>query len=273
MKSIGLTPVIAISILPVLADAMPNQAQDNEHVESSLAVSAQSIQSFSMSALQYQQLDDNAQLKIAARWQLKPAQYQQYLWLMHNTPSGHWYSKLDPAEVLGINAKNEQERAQYARIVAKAAFERAGRELAMQHAYDQAMQALYPQQKPIEARPHKTIHLQASDRIFVVMNQNNVVANTVMLPLLKKLEAGQYTSLNLYFTDDKLANNEIRRWAAQKNIPVALVTSDRVTLNHANQEFKSMWQKSIVKPLVLLNRDNHWLPLPSHLIWQGGRGV
>ena len=178
-----------MSLLPVLTAAAPKPIQ--ELTQNNLAASAQSIQPFLMSSLQFSGLKASQQQATAAAWGLNSTQYQRYLYFMQHTASGHWYAHLNPAEVLGINAKTDVERQQYARIVAKAAYARAGREIAMQQAYDQAMRDLYPGVKPIATHKPQKITLQKTDAIFVVMGINDIVANTILLPLLKKLEIGR----------------------------------------------------------------------------------
>jgi hypothetical protein len=106
-------------------------------------------QSIVMSNIEFQALKKSEQETIASGWGITTDDYIKYLDLMNNTSSGHWYTTLDPVEVLGINATNNEARHRYALIAAHGAFARVEKELAFQRAYDEAFKSLYGNIKPI----------------------------------------------------------------------------------------------------------------------------
>lgn len=90
----------------------------------------------------------------AKSWGLASKDFKHYLWLMQHTASGHWYQSLDPAEVLGINAKNKQQMLHYAKIQARNMHVRVNRELMFDRLYSAAYRDLYPNEKPIMSTLH-----------------------------------------------------------------------------------------------------------------------
>lgn len=82
-------------------------------------------------------------------WGLSIEEWKYYQSLMKG-PSKKWYKKLDPIEVLGINARNSSEQKKYAQLVVKRTHDRVERELAFQRAIDDAWKQLYPELKPIK---------------------------------------------------------------------------------------------------------------------------
>ena len=84
-----------------------------------------------------------AEQTAATVWQLTEEEYQHYESLMQGM-SGRWYVDLNPPEVLGINALDEQTLDHFAQIVARQRYERISRELKFQQAVNKAWRALYP---------------------------------------------------------------------------------------------------------------------------------
>ena len=79
-------------------------------------------------------------------------------------------STISPIEVLGIHARDEAERRRYAEEWARIMYEDAGRILAFQQAYDEAVKRLYPHQPLIDVSrlPGKSAEKpehQATDRL------------------------------------------------------------------------------------------------------------
>ena len=125
--------------------------------------------------LDYLKLTDADQQSIATTWNVSSTDYAHYLWLMENTPAGKWYADLNPAEVLGLYAKDDKTRLHYAKIIVKNTFERTTRELALQQAYNEAWHELYPTLKPIEYQKSNFTHsnklsLQAGDQLLLFIS-------------------------------------------------------------------------------------------------------
>ena len=106
--------IVSFTAIPALADTPQLvQAEQTQH---------QIVQTL---ATQYS-LKDRAKM-----WGLTAEEFKRYLWLMENTPSGHWYKDLDPVEVLALNAKDSNDMMQYAKIQAHNMHARVTRELAL----------------------------------------------------------------------------------------------------------------------------------------------
>ncbi len=97
------------------------------------------------------QAKENVKLEKAAyqAWGLNIEEWQYYQSLMKG-PSKKWYKKLDPIEVIGINARNSTEQKRVAQLVVKRTHDRVERELAFQRAIDDAWKILYPELNPIK---------------------------------------------------------------------------------------------------------------------------
>ncbi len=85
----------------------------------------------------------------AKPWGLSSQDYQHYLKEMAEGPNRLWWKEIDPPQVLGMNAKTDEERMKYAKIEVELDQERAEKEIEFQHTYTQAFRELYPNAKPI----------------------------------------------------------------------------------------------------------------------------
>src|SRR3990167_963901 len=146
-----LTTVLTGSL--VLTAPVPTMASDANisNAQNISAISAMGYQVVSseinpviLTTTDFQNLSVDQQKAVSTNWGLTPIEYGQYLSDMQNSSDGLWYKNLDPAEVLLINAKNDEARNHYADIVVKLVHDRGERELAAQLAYQNAWQRLYP---------------------------------------------------------------------------------------------------------------------------------
>lgn len=99
----------------------------------------------------YEALPTEQQKVLASMWNLTISDYQHYLWLMQNTSNGLYYQDkhLDPSWILGMNAKDDQERQKYVVIAIKNERERITKELAFQREFTRLTKELFPNEKPI----------------------------------------------------------------------------------------------------------------------------
>lgn len=97
-------------------------------------------------------------------------QYQQ----LERGPFGFWYPQLTPPELLGLNAKTEEEQKHFAEMVAKEEHDKVARELSFNNAVYEAALRLYPKEKliqpfdisifnPVKINPEN--NLQVSDHV------------------------------------------------------------------------------------------------------------
>ena len=66
--------------------------------------------------------DYKADKQFLESWSLTQEEYDRYLFLKNNTPRGY-YTKSHPLFYLGIEARTEEERKKYARLIAQMEFE------------------------------------------------------------------------------------------------------------------------------------------------------
>lgn len=95
----------------------------------------------------------------AKEWGLTENEWKQYMQLMQG-PSGHYYEKLTPAEVLGINADNMEDMRKYAEISAKQEHDKLERELKFNAAFHEAAAKLYAEEpliRPFDLTPYTPI--------------------------------------------------------------------------------------------------------------------
>ncbi|MGL4666397.1 MAG: TIGR03759 family integrating conjugative element protein, partial [Saezia sp.] len=85
----------------------------------------------------------------AQEWGLQPEEWQRYKEVMDG-PLGIYSPGLDPLTALGISARTDQERRQYAEKQVLAEMRRVERELAYQRAYDDAFKRMFPSLMPVD---------------------------------------------------------------------------------------------------------------------------
>jgi integrating conjugative element protein (TIGR03759 family) len=228
------------------------------------------IQPFTITKSQYSKLNKDQKKQIADMWEIDAVEYDRYLFLMQNTPSGKWYKQLNPPEVLGINAKDDKERMKYAKIVAKNAHERVKRELDFQKFYDKAQKILYPTLKPIAmpgAEKDKSDYLSGitlsnaklipNDILLFFTNIDNPLNKKITTKILKKIQQNSDSSLAIYISG-KVSDDAIRHWAARNAIPPAFVKNGRISLNHENGKLKKLYKNSSDLPFILLDRKGEF---------------
>ncbi len=197
-------------------------------------------------------------------WGLSTEQYAKYVWLMKNTPSGHWYKNLDPAEVLALNSKNADNMLQYAKIETQVMHQRVMQELSFDLIYTKAYQEEYPNEKPImpsSVQPLPGQLLQPGDHIWLFIGINTPLGNFVYQHLIKAVEAVPNTALDIYFVGNNLSQANIQAWAVASSIPLDIVNK-QVTLNFGNARFASIKNsKTMALPFVGIVHDRHFQPI------------
>ncbi len=197
-------------------------------------------------------------------WGLSTEQYTKYVWLMKNTPSGHWYKNLDPAEVLALNSNNKDDMLQYAKIEAEVMHQRVTQELAFDLIYTKAYQEVYPNEKPImppSVQPLPGQLLQSGDHVWLFIGINTPLGKFVYQHLIKVVEAVPNTALDIYFVGNHLSQATIQAWAVASGIPLDSVNK-QVTLNFGNARFASIENgKNIALPFVGIVHDQHFQPI------------
>lgn len=92
---------------------------------------------------------NTTQLGMPKYWDLTETEWIQYLNLMKG-PSGHYYEKLSPPEVLGINATSNEDMYHFAEIAAKQEHDKLERELKFNMAFHEAAAKIYSNEEIIK---------------------------------------------------------------------------------------------------------------------------
>ena len=203
----------------------------------------------------------SSDIQLASEWGLTLKQYQRYTWLMTNTPSGHWYKDLDPAEVLALNAESHDDMMTYAKVQAKNAHDRVSRELAFDRMYTLAYRQEYPDEKAIQspmAMNEGHSALQAGDRIWLFLSPDTPLGPFVYEHLMTVIEATPNTALDLYFVGDHVTAKSIQSWAKTNGVSEDLINKE-LTLNYGNDRFnKATQDKNPSLPFIGRLRDGHF---------------
>lgn len=198
-------------------------------------------------------------------WGLSDDQEKRYVLLMQNR-SGNYFkdTKLSPIEVLGINARDDSERAMYAKVLAQMEFEKNAKILAFDTAFHNEAIALQEKLKlPIirgggassTSKTAKTFQLQNGDKLMLFVERANNV-DFIISPVISELKRNPTATLNVYFIDNGLKDSGIASWAKNQNIPIDLVNEKHsITLNLDKGQFNSVKIISKTTPLLILVRD------------------
>ena len=171
----------------------------------------------------------------ADAWQLTESEWRRYRQFMLGIRGSVSQQNLSPIEVLGIHARDDAERREYARRWAEAMRDDAERVLAFQHAYDAAAEQLFGGQPLIDAGRLKTVSpttsaLQADDRLLFFTETDCPACEAMLVKLLNHLIT--VAGIDIYFTDLAAGSDaRIRQWAGEHGIDPDWVHQRRVTLN------------------------------------------
>ena len=176
------------------------------------------------------------ELARARVWDLSETEWRRYQQLMQGIRGSISPSTISPIEVLGIHARDEAERQQYAEAWASAMREDVDRILSFQRAYDTAVKRLYPNEPLIDidrlpGKSEQTSALQSTDRLLFFARPACPVCDVLMNKLLKRIE--EVNGIDIYLTELAPGDDAaVRNWASRHQIEPEWVRSRRVTLNH-----------------------------------------
>lgn len=198
-------------------------------------------------------------------WELTDADMKRYKLLMDNK-SGIYYEglRLTPLDILGINARNQQERDRFARLSAKFEAQKVAKNLAWNNAHFRAYQKVVegiPVIQNFDASkygPHayRPIVLKDSQQLHFFIKKDDAVT-TLITPLVKAIEESQNTLLIINCIDCKAIDMQI--WANNHNIPKELVDKGRVRLDLGRIQFDvlTLPNKEKRTPLLISVLGNH----------------
>lgn len=177
-----------------------------------------------------------SELARSRAWGLSETEWQRYKLLMQGIRGSISPPTISPIEVLGIHARDAEERRRYAELWARAMREDVDRILAFQHDYDEAGKRLYPNEQLIDvsrlpARSSNTGALLPGDRVLFFTRPDCPACDALLGKLLKRID--EVAGIDLYIAGVKAGDDQaVRTWAVDRGIDPAWVRNRRVTLNH-----------------------------------------
>ena len=186
------------------------------------------------SALEWSDFTANERAR-AEVWGLSTTEWHRYQSLMEGIRGSISPRTISPIEVLGIHARNDDERRRYAEQWAVMMREDAERILAFQSAYDTAGRLLYPGEQLIEltrlpGRSENDQALTGTDRVLLFARPDCAACDALLERLLAKLE--RIAGLDVYLSGVAPGDEQaIRNWATERAIRPEWVRTRKVTLN------------------------------------------
>lgn len=190
------------------------------------------------------------------QWGLSETEWRRYETIMQGI-RGRLSPDISPIEALGIHARSDEERQRYAEMWAKTLREDTERVLQFQRAYDAAWRRLYRNEPLIDparlARARNTV-LQPGDRVLFFTRSGCTKCDTLLQALLAKVRKVPRLGLDIYLVDSSHDDGAVRAWADAHAIPVELVQSRTVTLNHDNGTLMQVSGLSGTVPYIVRRR-------------------
>ncbi|KTC94857.1 TIGR03759 family integrating conjugative element protein [Legionella feeleii] len=194
-------------------------------------------------------------------WGLGEEEEKRYLALMQSR-SGLYYKglNLSPVDILGINARDEAERAHFADLAARQEAQKVAKNIAWNNAFYKAYNQLFAHvpvvgdfdPSPYSPTAYKPIRLHEGDTLFLFIKPEDAI-KTVLLTLIDAMNASANTRLHLMLMS--MDDSAIQAWANQHQIPRELVSDGRLTLNHGELSFGALSTPNKTTPLLLLARN------------------
>ncbi|HFT1535360.1 TPA: TIGR03759 family integrating conjugative element protein [Raoultella ornithinolytica] len=202
---------------------------------------AQSVQQSSVQDLKQQ----------AGQWGLSQDDYQRYQSLM-NGPRGIQSPGLDPLSTLGIEARSQAERRQYAEKWVKEEFARTQKELDFQREVTAAWKRLYPETLAVNMGNAAGIAHDTGGRLALFVKSAGCGQCDARLAAV----LADNRPVDIYLVDSQGDDGKLRDWAKDHHIPLDRVRSRQITLNHDG----GRWMRfgNGIMPVVLQQGEDGW---------------
>lgn len=209
-------------------------------------------------------------------WGLSKTEWYRYRALMQGIRGSVSSATLSPIEVLGIHARDSDERRRYAEQWATMMREDAERILTFQRAYDEAQRRMYPDSVLIDARildlagpgPDLTeaSGWRSGDRVLFFTSTQCPGCDAVLERMLGQLD--RFSGMDLYLVDVAAGEeSRIREWAASRQIDPQQVRQHSITLNidagALERTLARTGLQDAALPVLVRKRGNQLTPLPA----------
>ncbi len=204
---------------------------------------------------------NEAQLHEAQVWGLSLDEEKRYVHLMQNR-SRIYYEGLrqTPLDILGIHARNEAERNQWAARAALQEAQKVSKNIAWNNAFHVAYNHLFKDipvvgefdKTPYAPSNYKPMTLNANDALYLFITPEQAI-KTVLMTLTEALSTTPTARLHVMLLNAD--DTSIQLWANQNQLPREWVNAGRVSLNHGELHFNALLLENKSTPLLLLTRE------------------
>ena len=189
-------------------------------------------------------------------WSLSEAQWRRYQVLRSGVRGAVSDPNITPIEVLGIHARTDRERRQYAELWAKLMFEDAERILAFEQAYQKAIRRLYPgvpmvDRSRLPARSVRTESPTTDDRYLFFTRLDCDACELWWSRLVSEWPRNAKIDI---FVDGVENAEQLKRWAAQHRLDAGQFRSGSVSLNRLSDELSSIAGPRAEPPVLFRER-------------------
>lgn len=215
-----------------------------------------------------------AQKHEAKVWGLSLGEEKRYVALMQNRSKFYYHGiNHTPIDILGINARNDDERRKYARLAATQEILRVAKELAWNTAFTKQTEIVSNNQSVIadfdtsKYSPHnqKLYTLSDGDVLHLFLKEDDA-SLTLISPLIDAVHATSSSTLIIYLVDAELEDAQL--WANNNGLPIEMVKTKRIIIKVGSQNLRALGLKSKQTPALLLSRQGQ-----SKFIKLGGRNA
>lgn len=200
------------------------------------------------------------QLFEAKVWGLTLDEEKRYIQLMQSR-SHYYYNGLNltPVDILGINARDENERNHFAALAAAQEAQKVAKNIAWNNAFYKAYNRLFDN-VPVVGKfnastyapiTYQSIQLKAKDNLYLFVKPNDPI-RTVLLTLISTVKTT--TDVKLHIMLLEASDVAIQIWANQHQIPQSLVIGGQISLNNGDFNFNALDTNPKISPLLLLAR-------------------
>ena len=192
-------------------------------------------------------------------WQLTEAEEKRYIQLMQN--KGHIYYNglhLTPVDILGLNARSDDERDHFAELAAKLEAQKVAKNIAWNNAFHAAYKRLFDgvavvgdfDPSPYSPYNQNPVTLQDGDNLYLFVQEDDPL-KTILITLTKLLYKTPKARLHIMLV--ALADEPTSLWANQHQISPSLLANQQITITHGDLQYEAL--KSHSTPLLLLAKN------------------
>ncbi len=193
-------------------------------------------------------------------WSITADDWLRYKKLMAGS-RGIWSPDADPLIALGVHAETIEERRRLAELFVMKEYERTQGELDFQREVDVAWKRLFPNRLRVNNTTENVAQnapIQVKyKRYALVLEAGCNKCNVILKQYINKIvqEAG-LQALDIYLRQTANDDAALRQWVKSSKIPVELIQSERITINHGDQ-----YKEGRVPVIWAQNGEGEWLKI------------